>query len=67
MRVTHTTTHMCTQDVVGIRVDAKGWALTVRLLRPAALLGLIYVYRFGYSLGVLQVGLCVVCDVVCCM
>lgn len=42
------------QDVVGISVDARGWALTRRLLRAASLLGLIYVYRFGYSLGVLQ-------------
>ena len=52
--LTHRFTSLTHQDVVGISVDARGWPLTLRLLRPASLLGLIYVYRFGYSLGVLQ-------------
>lgn len=41
------------QDVVGINTDHKG--LSVRLLRSASLLGLLYLYRFGFVVGVLHV------------
>jgi hypothetical protein len=43
------------QDVVGINTDHKG--LSTRLLRSASLLGIMYLYRFGFVVGVLHVSI----------
>lgn len=39
---------------MGLDANARGWELVLRLLRPAAILSCIQLYRIGFALGTLQ-------------